>query len=191
MIGDRELRREILRLLYEKFQEHPYHRILASEFCQLTKVPLSRLDYNMIYLEEKGYVELQKPWEGDVFISARINAKGIDLVEDDFEFDLRLKKAEKGEESERPDAMVSLDQLKMDVEHSKPRSLSRNDLLAELDELKSELQSENPSYQKVKDRLDFLKRREPDVARRLTVILKDPAIIKRLSGSIFKESQEG
>ncbi|HIE05231.1 MAG TPA: hypothetical protein EYP58_00355 [bacterium (Candidatus Stahlbacteria)] len=187
MIGDRELRREILRLLFEKFQEHPYHRILANEFCKIIGIPLSRLDYNMIYLEEKGYVELQKPREGDVFISARITARGIDLIEDDFEFDLRLKKAETKEEED--DALSALDQLKRDVEKSKPRSLSKDDLLAELEELRIELQSKKPSYQKVKERLDFLKRKEPDVARRLSVILKDPTIIKKLSESIFNIDQ--
>ena len=186
MVGDRELRRQILKLLYDKFQEHPYYRILAKEFCEIIGVPLNRIDYNMIYLEEKGYVELQKPWEGDVFISARITAKGIDLVEDDFELDLRLRKKAES----RGDPFSLFDQLKKDVEQSRPRSLTKEDLLAELDELKTELKSDSPSYEKVKKRLNFLKRKEPDVARRLTMILKSPEIIKRLSEAIFREEAE-
>ncbi|RKX71729.1 hypothetical protein DRP53_00655 [candidate division WOR-3 bacterium] len=187
MIGDRELRRQILRLLYEKFQEHPYHRILAKEFCEIIGVPLQRLDYNMIYLEEKGYVELQKPREGDVFISARITAKGIDLVEDDFEFDLRFRK---DQIEKKADPIHRLEELKRDVARSRPRSLTKDDLLAEIEELKCELKSERPSYRRVKERLNFLRRKEPDVARRLTDILKDPEIIRRLSESIFHEGEE-
>jgi len=69
-------------MLYTCFTEHPYHRITPKEFTESLGVTQKVLDFNIIYLEEKGYVELQKPLEGSIFVGARITTKGIDLVED-------------------------------------------------------------------------------------------------------------
>ena len=77
-----ELRRKILQMLYTCFTEHPYHRITPNEFTEDLGVTQRVLDFNIVYLEEKGYVELQKPLEGSIFVGARITPKGIDLVED-------------------------------------------------------------------------------------------------------------
>lgn len=77
-----ELRRKILQMLYICFTEHPYHRITPKEFTENLAITQKILDFNIIYLEEKGYVELQKPLEGSIFVGARITPKGIDLVED-------------------------------------------------------------------------------------------------------------
>ncbi len=79
---NQELRRKILQMLYTRFTEHPYHRITPKEFTENLGVTQRTLDFNIIYLEEKGYVELQKPLEGSIFVGARITPKGIDLVED-------------------------------------------------------------------------------------------------------------
>jgi hypothetical protein len=77
------LRRKILEMLYKRFTEHPYHRITPQEFIEKLAVTQKELDFNIVYLEEKGFVELQKPLEGSIFVGARITPKGIDLVEDD------------------------------------------------------------------------------------------------------------
>ena len=69
-------------MLYRCFTEHPYHRITPKEFTEDLGVTQRVLDFNIVYLEEKGYVELQKPLEGSIFVGARITPKGIDLVED-------------------------------------------------------------------------------------------------------------
>jgi DNA-binding MarR family transcriptional regulator len=81
-----ELRRKILQMLYACFTEHPYHRLTPQEFIENLNVTHKVLDFNIIYLEEKGYVELQKPLEGSIFVGARITPKGIDLVENKRKF---------------------------------------------------------------------------------------------------------
>ena len=90
-----ELRKKILELLYERFQEHPYNRITPKELVEITGVDLKTLHFNVVYLEEKGYLELQKPVDGTVFVSARITAEGIDLVEDVEHFNATLSSKRK------------------------------------------------------------------------------------------------
>lgn len=73
-------------MLYERFTEHPYHRITPKEFIEILDVTQKNLDFNIVYLEEKGFLELQKPLEGSIFVGARITSNGIDLVEDKKKF---------------------------------------------------------------------------------------------------------
>ena len=73
-------------MLYKCFTEHPYHRITPKEFIENLGVVQEKLDFNIVYLEEKGLVELQKPLEGSIFVGARITTKGIDIVEDSDQF---------------------------------------------------------------------------------------------------------
>ena len=81
-MDSRLLRRKILTMLYACFTEHPYRRITPKEFIEELSVTHKELDFNIVYLEEKGFLELQKPLEGNIFVGARITPKGIDLVED-------------------------------------------------------------------------------------------------------------
>ncbi|OGC40051.1 hypothetical protein A2Y85_03685 [candidate division WOR-3 bacterium RBG_13_43_14] len=70
-------------MTYELYQEHPYYRITPKEFNETLRISIKELNFNIIYLEEKELLELQKPLEGNVFVGARITPKGIDLIEDD------------------------------------------------------------------------------------------------------------
>ncbi|MCK4756663.1 hypothetical protein KAS56_06995, partial [candidate division WOR-3 bacterium] len=83
---DIEIRRKILKMAYERFKEHPYHRITPKELENALNIGFKELNYNIIYLEEKGFIELQKPLEGNIFVGVRTTSKGIDLVEDECQF---------------------------------------------------------------------------------------------------------
>ena len=83
-----EIRRKILEMLFTIFKQHPYNRITPKEFRETLNISLSDLNYNIVYLEEKGLVELQKPLEGNIFVGARITSKGIDLLEDEEQIDI-------------------------------------------------------------------------------------------------------
>ena len=83
---DIEIRSKILKMAYERFKEHPYNRITPKELENALNIGFKELNYNIIYLEEKGLIELQKPLEGNIFVGVRITSKGIDLVEDECQF---------------------------------------------------------------------------------------------------------
>ncbi len=73
-------------MTYLLYQEHPYYRITPREFMEAMNISLKKLNFNIVYLEEKGLLELQKPLEGNIFVGARITPSGIDLVEDEDQF---------------------------------------------------------------------------------------------------------
>ena len=83
-----EIRRKILEMVYERFKEHPYYMVTPKEFKDTLSIDSKELNYNIVYLEEKGYLELQKSLDGDIFVAARITTKGIDLIEDENEFNI-------------------------------------------------------------------------------------------------------
>ena len=78
-----QLRRCIILHLYNCFKEVPYASIELREFENICDVNVKDLNWNMVYLEKCGYIELSKSSEnlGYIAVSADISAKGIDLVE--------------------------------------------------------------------------------------------------------------
>jgi hypothetical protein len=83
------LRRCILKTLYEFFMAYPFG---LSELRTIDKTCQSNpesLNWNIVYLEKCGYVELDKSMDCPPYVSctATITAKGIDLVENIQKFD--------------------------------------------------------------------------------------------------------
>lgn len=92
-IKNDEIRRSILEVLYAAFEEEPYRQVKKEGMYQrLPDVEPKRVDSNMIYLYESGYVEAQASLY-DAWTYARIKPKGIDLVEDKTRFDVILNPA--------------------------------------------------------------------------------------------------
>jgi hypothetical protein len=91
----RRLRRALLHSLYFKFREFPYAAIELSQLCEECRVTPSDLNWNMVYLEKCGYVELGKAIPAPPFVasSASITAAGIELVEDPDLFQRRFAAA--------------------------------------------------------------------------------------------------
>lgn len=86
------IRRCILRVLYEYFKDFPYATIELVQIADDCGVAAKELNWNMVYLEKSGYVELAKSDAVPPFIApaAVITAKGIDLIEDKAMFDARF-----------------------------------------------------------------------------------------------------
>jgi len=86
------LRRCILKTLYESFKAFPYADIELREIESHCQTDIQTLNWNMVYLEKCGFVELGKSIEAPPYIacSAMISARGIDLVENEVEFNHRF-----------------------------------------------------------------------------------------------------
>ena len=86
------LRRCIMKRLYALFQDYPYAAIELSQIAEECCTNTRELNWNMVYLEKCGYVELGKSVECPPYIasSAAITADGIDLVEDENGFNRRF-----------------------------------------------------------------------------------------------------
>ena len=182
-----EVRRKILEMTYERFKEHPYYRITPKEFKETLNIDIRELHYNIIYLEEKGYLELQKPLEGSLFVGARITTRGMDLVEDEYQFDTLFP--------------VNVNTAPMQISIFKEFDLlidkinTINELSVELKEIlveeikgvQKELKRISPSYTKVKSFVNKIKGRDSDIYDEVRAILNNPVVVKILSDSAKKE----
>ena len=173
-------------MVYEQFKEHPYHRITPREFREELNINQKELNYNIIYLEEKGYLELQKPLEGSLFVGARITHKGIDLVEDEYQFDIIFPDSEP--ESIRTNVFAQFNLLSDAVESSDCIDNNMKELIIkEIKEIHKELQKCKPSYAVVKKVIVKVKERNIEVGEKLQAILKDPIVNKILAESAKRE----
>ena len=79
-----QLRRAILSVLYEHFRSHPYAPMDMHLLAEACRVEATELNWNLVYLEKSGLIELGTLEELPPFIacSAAISAEGINLIED-------------------------------------------------------------------------------------------------------------
>jgi len=88
-MDNKEIRRNILEYLYQMDEENPQNLISKEEIISFLGVEGKKIDSNIIYLEEKGYVKLEK-YIGALFGHARITSYGKDLVENPEEFNSKF-----------------------------------------------------------------------------------------------------
>jgi len=86
------LRRCIIELLYTHFREYPYAPLEIEMLVEHCQVDPKSLNWNIVYLEKCGFVELGKSVEMPPFVActASITKKGIDLIEDADRFKRRF-----------------------------------------------------------------------------------------------------
>lgn len=93
-IGDyKALRCEIMALLYDLFREFPQAQVEPREIEVACRTNTKDLNWNLVYLEKCGYIELGKSSDCHPYAacSAAITAKGIDLIEDPKAFKKRFQ----------------------------------------------------------------------------------------------------
>ena len=79
------LRRCLLATLYDLFREHPLAEVELSHLEKTCRTTLKALNWNLVYLEKKGFVSLSPAVECLPYAActASITGSGIDLVEND------------------------------------------------------------------------------------------------------------
>ena len=98
------LRRKILTILYGFFQDFPYGSMELRQIQETCNTTSHLLNWNMVYLEKSGYLELDRSPDCHPFVacSVSISAAGIDLVEDPARFNRRFPIAD-GNGQDDPD----------------------------------------------------------------------------------------
>lgn len=189
-MANADIRRKILQMLYESFTEHPYNRITPNEFKETLSIGLKELHFNMIYLEEKGYVELSKPLEGSVFVGARITPRGIDLVEDECELNV-LFPVQPAARHVSDDALKKFDALAQQATELPHLSNDSKELVVEeLNSIRDELTKDQPLYSTIKKNVDRVKDRTPEIWQKLIEVIKEPAIARLLSEAARNELEK-
>jgi len=86
------LRRVIMEMLYRTFKEHPYQAVELKQIDMECCVNPKELNWNIVYLEKCGYVELGKSHDSAPYVApfATLTAAGIDLIEDEKRFNKKF-----------------------------------------------------------------------------------------------------
>ena len=86
------LRRCILKTLYDFFRAYPFGLAELRTIDESCRSDPEWLNWNIVYLEKCGYVELDKSMDCPPYVSctAVITARGIDLVENFQKFDKKF-----------------------------------------------------------------------------------------------------
>jgi len=87
-----KLRRCILELLYDMFKDVPLAQVELSHIEESCETDAQELNWNMVYLEKCGYIEINKAADcvTHVGFTAAITAAGVDLVENRSDFENRF-----------------------------------------------------------------------------------------------------
>lgn len=182
-----EIRRKILEMAYERFKEHPYYIITPKEFKEKLNIDLKTLNFNIVYLEEKGYIELQKPLEGSLFVGARITSRGVDLVEDDYQFDIQFP-VNKDTSAMQINVFKEFNLLIEKINESREiKEDTREILIEEIKEIQKELKKIEPSYSRVKAFLDKVRQHNFEIGNQVITLLKNPMIFSLLERSAKRE----
>ena len=87
-----KLRRCIMLMLYGIFKEFPYAVAELRQIEENCRTSTKEVNWNLVYLEKCGYVELGNAIESPPYIAstATLTAEGIDLIENEIEFNQRF-----------------------------------------------------------------------------------------------------
>ena len=90
--GHLRLRSCILLTLYELFKEYPYAQVEPGQIMEICRADAKELNWNLVYLEKSGLVELGRSYDSPPFIacSVGLTAPGIDLIENEESFKSRF-----------------------------------------------------------------------------------------------------
>jgi len=135
----KSVRGRILKLLYERYQKDPLEMLGPADMLETDGIPREGLMANMHYLNDSGLVELMLGYAPPLFAGVRITSKGIDLVENPYEFNRRFPPLPGEAEEASAELPVLLEQLVEEVDLSPLQGEMRKCLLRDVQYLRDEL----------------------------------------------------
>ena len=132
-------RRRMLIILYERYQKDPLDMLGPDDLLEDGTLTREDLMPNMYYLNDRGLVELMMGYNPGMFAAARITVQGIDLVENEYEFNLVFPGAPGALEAAMADVPVLMERLVEEADFSALDGEERRCLLRDVQYLRDEL----------------------------------------------------
>ncbi len=135
----KSIRRTLLLTLYERYMANPVEMVEPALFLEDGTLDKHFLLVNMHYLSDRGLVELMLGYDPSTFAAVRITAKGIDLVENQFELDRQFPPHPDAAEQGAADLPMLIERLQEDVDLCDLDGVARRALLDDVAYLRNEI----------------------------------------------------
>lgn len=135
----KSVRRRLLTVLYERFLNDPLEMLTPDDLLEDGTILREDLVPNMYYLSDRALIELLVGYNPPMFAAARIVADGIDLVENEFEFNLRFPPAPDSVEEATAELSLLVERLVEEADFSPLDGEERRCLLRDVQYLRDEL----------------------------------------------------
>jgi hypothetical protein len=191
-LTDNEIRRRVLETLYnfaQKETKGSFPPLSRQDIQQILEIPNEKLNFNMVYLQQKGLIELHVGYD-QYWYGARITAFGIDVVTNKEKYAQRFPFIQAIQEIHAPvyapviqavESQVNFQQVTTAFQQARnmtekkediPKAL-REEVKKQLNLLEEELNSKEPDVGKIQTSWKWLKRNANWVVPTLTqVVLK-------------------
>ncbi len=134
----KSVRRRILTILYERYMNDPLDMLTPEDLLEDGTVAREDLVPNAHYLSDRGLVELMIGYSPPMFAAVRITANGIDLVENQFEFNLRFPGSPDEMEQGVADLPLLIERLVEEADFAPLDGEARQSLLRDVQYLRDE-----------------------------------------------------
>jgi len=135
----KSIRRRLLAVLYEHYQKDPLDMLSPQDLLEDDGLERKHLMANVCYLGDRGLVELMMGYSPGMFAAVRITPKGIDVVEDEYEFNLLFPAAPGEFEAGMAEVPVLMERLVEEADFSALDGEERRCLLRDVQYLREEL----------------------------------------------------
>jgi len=135
----KSIRRTLLLTLYGCYMSDPLEMVEPALFLTDPAMDKQALLVNMHYLADRGLVELMLGYDTSTFSAVRINARGIDLVENRFELDRQFPPLPDAAEQDGADLPLLIERLQEEADLCDLDGTARRALLDDVAYLRNEI----------------------------------------------------
>lgn len=135
----KSVRRRLLAALYDRYFLDPMDMLSPEDLMDDSAISRDELLPNIHYLSDRDLVELMIGYNPPLFAAARITAKGIDLVENHFEFNLFFPNEPGAHEEDLADVPLLIERLVEEADFCSLDGERRKCLLRDVQYLRDEL----------------------------------------------------
>jgi len=172
----------MLLMLYQRYLRNPLEMLTPIDFKETLHLTPEELVPAVHYLSDSGLVELMIGYNPPMFAAVRITAKGIDLVEHPFEFNLRFPPAPV--ESADPAAVLPslIEELLFQAELSALARDRREVVFRDIQYLREELAQPQARWREeiIQTLLKWIEAPFPDAAVELPALEKIHRVLREL-----------
>ncbi|MBI4559931.1 MAG: hypothetical protein HY706_20260 [Candidatus Hydrogenedentes bacterium] len=135
----KSIRRELLKILYARYTRDPLDMVGPQDLLEAGPFTREELIPNLFYLSDRGLVELMTDYKPPMVSGVRISPDGIDLIENEFEFNLRFPPTPDALEAGAVEVPILMERLVEEAEFSALDGEKRRMLLRDIQYLRDEL----------------------------------------------------